>query len=71
MKQIETVIQPISSAIQFDNKVNKLLSEGWELKRRMITDTLGDISESFNMPLVKVLYAELEKHEHSFEEITL
>lgn len=71
MKQVRTVIRPISSAIQFDMTVNRLIEEGWELKTRKALNTLGDISESFNFPVCQVLYAELEREIEQFEEITL
>ena len=71
MKQVRTVIRPISSAIQFDMTVNRLIEEGWELKTRKALNTLGDISESFNFPACQVLYAELEREIEQFEEITL
>lgn len=72
MKQIKTVIRPISSATQFDMAVNRLLDNGWELKSRKIIDTPGDISEAFNFPVIHVLYAELEKESADrFEEVTV
>lgn len=72
MKQIKTVIRPISSATQFDMTINRLLDDGWELKNRKIIDAPGDISEAFNFPVIHVLYAELEKESaERFEEVTL
>ena len=71
MKQIKTVIRPISSATHFDMAINRLLNDGWELKNRKIIDTPGDITESFNFPVIHVLYAELEKNVQEFEEVTL
>lgn len=71
MKQVRTVIRPISNAIQFDMTVNRLIEEGWELKTRKALITWGDISESFNFPACQVLYAELEREIEQFEEITL
>ena len=72
MKQIKTVIRPLSNATQFDNAINRLLRDGWELKERKVIDTQGDISEFFSMPIVQILYAELEKdNSNRFEEVTL
>lgn len=72
MKQIKTVIRPISNATQFDLVINRLISDGWELKNRKIIDTPGDITEAFNFPVISVLYAELEKESvQDFEEVTL
>lgn len=61
MKQIKTVIKPINSVTEYDNTINQLLNDGWQLKKRQIIESPGDISESFNFPVVRFLYAELEK----------
>lgn len=66
MKQIKTVIEPINRVSRFDDKVNRLLEDGWKL-----TERKGDISESFNIPDVMVLYAELEREKEWFEEVTI
>lgn len=72
MKQIKTVIQPIEQTKCFDALVNCLLIDGWELKTRKIISTKGELSEAFNAPVVRFLYAELERNEPPFpEEITL
>ena len=72
MKQIKTVIQPIEQPKFFDELVNCLLITGWELKTRKIINSTGELSEAFNAPAVRFLYAELERNEPPFpEEITL
>lgn len=72
MKKIATVIQPIEQAKSFDALVNSLLFEGWELKVRKIISAKGELSEAFNAPDVRFLYAELERIEPPFpEEITI
>lgn len=72
MKQIKTVIQPIEQPKFFDELVNCLLINGWELKTRKIINSTGELSEAFNAPVVRFLYAELERNEPPFpEEITL
>ena len=72
MKQIATVIQPIEQAKSFDALVNSLLIDGWELKDRKIISAKGELSEAFNAPDVRFLYAELERNKPPFpEEITL
>lgn len=72
MKQIKTVIQPIEQPKFFDELVNCLLLNGWELKTRKIINIQGELSEAFNTSTVRFLYAELERHEPPFpEEITL
>ena len=72
MKQIKTVLRPYSELYTFDKEVNSLLSEGWNLRKREIQKVSGEISESFNIPAVYVLYAELDRETKPFpEEITL
>ena len=71
MKQIKTVSCPIERAEWFDNSVNDLLANGWILKKRDIMYVPGELSEAFNAPMVRLLYAELERHVPPFpEEIT-
>lgn len=71
MKQIKTVIKPLNRVSRFDDKVNQLLENGWKLTERKTVKTAGDISESFNIPVVMALYAELEREIDWFEEVTL
>lgn len=71
MKQIKTVLRPYEDLSAFDESVNKLLAEGWTLKKREIQKVCGEISEAFSAPVVYVLYAELEKTISEFEEVTL
>lgn len=71
MKQIKTIIKPYEQLYDYDEEVNKYLSEGWKLRKREIQRVSGEISESFYAPSVYVLYAELEKNVPAFEEVTL
>lgn len=71
MKQIKTVIEPLNRVSRFDDKVNQLLENSWKLTERKTVKTAGDISESFNIPVVMALYAELEREIDWFEEVTL
>ena len=72
MLQIKTVICPIESPKRFDDTVNRLLADGWTIRKREIQTMAGLPSEAFNVPSVRVLYAELERHEPPFpEEITI
>lgn len=71
MKQIKTVLLPYSELERYDKEVNRLLSEGWQLRKREIQRVSGEISEAFNAPAVYVLYAELERSVMPFEEVTL
>ena len=71
MKQIKTIIKPYELLNDYDKEVNKLLSEGWTLRKREIQKVSGEISEAFSVPAVYVLYAELERFVTPFEEITL
>lgn len=68
MKRIKTVMQQAGQVVQFDAAINKLLSEGWTLRKREILKTTGELSEAFNAPRVLVLYAELEKEVPPFPE---
>lgn len=71
MKQIKTVLKPYSELYAFDEEVNRLLSEGWFLRKREIQRVAGEVSESFNVPAVYVLYAELDRIVMPFEEVTV
>ncbi len=63
MKQIKTVICPIYEAESFDNKINRLLNDGWELEKREIISANGEPNEVGSFATVQMLYAEL-KHTH-------
>lgn len=71
MKQIKTVLKPYSELYAFDKEVNSLLSQGWTLRKREIQKVSGEISESFTVPAVYVLYAELDRFVIPFEESTI
>ena len=72
MKQIKTVIYPIESAHKYDKEVNSLIADGWQLKRRTVTNMRGEVSEAFNHSTIQILYAELERYTKPFpEEVTL
>lgn len=72
MKQIKTVTAPIERAEWFDSAVNALIADGWVISKRDILNVPGMLSESFNVPVVQMLYAELELWEPiPFEEVTL
>lgn len=72
MKQIKTVTAPIERAEWFDKAINDLLNEGWVISKRDILNVPGVLTESFNVPVVQMLYAELELWEPiPFEESTL
>jgi hypothetical protein len=71
MKQIKTIIKPYERLYDYDKEVNKYLSEGWKLNKREIQRVSGEITEAFTVPVIFVLYAELEKEIPAFEEITL
>lgn len=71
MKQIKTIITPYERLYDYDEEVNKYLSEGWKLNKREIQRVSGEVTEAFSVPVIFVLYAELEKEIPNFEEITL
>ncbi len=71
MKQIKTVLLPYSELEKYDKEVNRLLSEGWNLRKREIQKVSGEVNEAFTVPTVYVLYAELDRFVMPFEEITV
>lgn len=72
MRQIKTVSAPFERSEWFDNAVNDLLADGWKLTKRDILYVPGVLSEAFNAPIERILYAELERFEPPFpEEITI
>lgn len=70
-RQIKTVTAPFEKADWFDSAVNDLMADGWILKKRDLLNVPGLLSESFNAPVVQILYAELELWKPIFEEVTL
>lgn len=71
MKKIKTVTAPFERSQWFDDAINELIQEGWVLSKRDILNVPGVLTESFNVPVVQILYAELEYWEPIFEEVTL
>ena len=72
MLQIKTVICPVERPKQFDDEINSLLCDGWNLRKREIQTMAGLPSEAFSVAAVRVLYAELDKCVPPYsEEITL
>lgn len=71
MKQIKTVIRPAEDSKSFDNIINNLLLEGWNIVDRKIIIIKGEPNEVGSASAVQSLYAELEKEVCYFEEITL
>ena len=72
MMQIKTVICPIERPKQFDDEINRLLAAGWSIRKREIQTMAGLPSESFSVPEVRVLYAELDRVSPPYpEEVTI
>ena len=72
MMQIKTVICPIERPKQFDEEINRLLADGWAIRKREIQTLAGLPNEAFCFPEVRVLYAELDRIEPPYpEEITI
>lgn len=72
MLQIKTVICPFESPKRFDDEINRLLADGWTIRKREIQTMAGLPSEAFNIPMVRVLYAELERINPPYpEEVTI
>ena len=61
MKQIKTVIRPITQAKLFDADINRHTAAGWTLKKRETLKIPGEPSEAFNVAFTPALYAELER----------
>lgn len=68
--KIKTVICSVEYFNIFDKQVNKLLSEGWKLTNRKVVGIKGEPNEAGNAPAIQSLYAELEKEDCYFEEVT-
>lgn len=72
MKQIKTILEPVTYPKCFDALVNCALIDGWTLTKREIITMPGELSEAFNASAVRYFYAELERYNPPFpEEITL
>ncbi len=71
MKRIKTVVCSVYNTERFDQDVNSLLAEGWQLVKREMKSITGYPSEAFNIPHEAILYAELEQRISYPEEITL
>ena len=72
MMQIKTVICPIERPKQFDEEINRLLADGWAIRKREIQTMAGLPSEAFSVTAVRVLYAELDKCVPPYpEEVTI
>lgn len=72
MKEIKTIIRPIEGVKSYDKDINKLLMQGWELKARSFITLNGEPNEVGSKPIIKALYAELERNnDFYFEEVTL
>ena len=71
MKRIKTVVCSVYNAERFDQDINNLLAEGWQLVKREMKSITGYPSEAFNIPHEAILYAELEQKASYPEEVTL
>lgn len=70
MKKIKTIIKPIDDYSTFDNIINNLLLNGWNIVDRKIINIKGEPNEVGSASTVQSLYAELEKEVCYFEEVT-
>lgn len=59
--EIRSVLMAVYRINEFDAEVNALLSDGWRLVKRELVRVEGEPSEAYNVPVVKALYAELER----------
>ena len=58
MKQIKTIAFRIDCSDNFDDKVNRAIACGWELKKRTVIISNAQNNETYTYIM---LYAELEK----------
>lgn len=60
--EIRSVLMTVYRIHDFDAEVNALLADGWRLVKRELVRVEGEPSEACNAPVVKALYAELERN---------
>lgn len=65
---IRTVLRAVYKLNEFDAEVNALLADGWTLKKRELIGVEGEPSDAYNVPVVKALYAELERQAPDYPE---
>lgn len=71
MMQIQTVLCPIERAQAFDDAVNTLLLRGWRITERSVIPVCGEPSDAGGYPVMRALYAALEREAPpAFEEVT-
>jgi len=59
--EIRSVLMTVYRINDFDAEVNALLADGWRLVKRELVGIEGEPSEACSIPVVKALYAELER----------
>lgn len=59
--EIRSVLMAVYRINEFDAEVNALLADGWRLVKRELVRVEGEPCEAYNVPVVKALYAELER----------
>lgn len=66
--EIRSVLMTVYRISDFDAEVNALLSDGWRLVKRELVRVEGEPSEACTVPIVKALYAELERQTPDYPE---
>lgn len=61
MKQIKTIIRPVELSALFDAEVNRLLRDGWQLKKQTVLTLSGEPNEVGSCTTAPSLYAEMER----------
>ena len=70
--EIRSVLMTVYRINEFDAEVNDLLADGWRLVKRELVRVEGEPNEACSVPVVKALYAELERSGQQWpEESTL
>lgn len=59
--EIRSVLMTVYRINEFDAEVNAILADGWRLVKRELVRVEGEPNEACNVPIVKALYAELER----------
>ena len=66
--EIRSVLMAVYRINEFDAEVNVLLADGWRLVKRELVRVEGEPSDAYNVPVIKALYAELERSGHQWPE---
>lgn len=66
--RLAALLRAVYQINEFDAEVNALLADGWTMKRRKLIGLEGEQSDAYSVPVVKALYAELERQAPEYPE---